>query len=153
MAAAAAGALGSLAALAIALLIARRRRARAGKPREVAAGVPPETRARAALARARETLAADPRAAADATSAALRHFLAERFSVPAPARTSQELAALTPPFALTTRWAGVIGLLCALDEGRFAPPVEPEGAIQRLTPLLDAAEAFIAHTLPPAAAR
>ena len=153
LAAAAAGALGSLAALAIVLLVARRRRARAGKPREMAEGVPPETRARAALMRARETLASDPRAAADAASAALRHFLAERFGVPAPARTSQELAALAPPFALSTRWAGVVDLLRSLDEGRFAPPIEPARAIQHLTPLLDAAEAFIAHTLPPAAAR
>jgi hypothetical protein len=153
LAAAAAGALGSLAALSVLLLIARRRRARAGRPRAAATGEPPETRARAALDRAREALAADPRAAADAASAALRHFLAQRFGVPAPARTSQELAALTPPFALTTRWAGLVALLRALDEGRFAPPVEPADAILRLTPLLDAAEAFIAHTLPPAAAR
>ena len=67
LAAAALGALGSLGALALVLLVARRRRARARPLREPeAAREPPEPRASAALARARETLAADPRAAADA---------------------------------------------------------------------------------------
>jgi len=153
LAAAAAGAIGSFAALAIALRVARRRRASAGKPREEAAGEPPETRARAALGRARETLVADPRAAADAASTALRHFLAERYGVPAPARTSEELAALTPPFALTTRWLGVVALLRSLDAERFAPPAKPPDGSERLAPLLDEAEAFVMHSLPPAAAQ
>jgi len=153
LAAAAAGAFGSLATLAIALLVVRRRRARAGQPREQTAGVPPDTRAHAALVGAREMLAADPRAAADAASTALRHFLRERFGVPAPARTSEELAALTPPFALSTRWLGVVALLRSLDAERFAPPAESPDGMDRLAPLLDAAEAFVRHSLPPAAAR
>ena len=153
LAAAAAGAFGTLAALSVFLLVARRRRARAVRPREPAAGEPPETRARAALGRARAALEADPRAAADAAATVLRRFLSERFGVPAPARTSQELAAMTPPFALTTRWAGVVALLRSLDEQRFAPPPKPPGGAGRLAPLLDAAELFIAQTLPPAAPR
>jgi len=153
LAAAAAGAFGSLAALSIVLLVARRRRARAGQPREQAPGEPPETRALAALGRAREALVADPRAAADAASTALRHFLIERFGVPAPARTSEELAALTPPFALSTRWLGLVALLRSLDQERFAPPAESADGMDRLTPLLEAAEAFVGHSLPPAAAR
>ena len=151
--AAAAGALGSLAALAIVLLVMRRRRARAALPREPAAREPPETRARAELSRAREALAADPRGAADAASAALRRFLQERFGVPAPARTSEELAALAPPFALSTRWTRVIALLGALDGERFAPQVPESDTRQRIAPLLDAADAFVAEYLPPAAAR
>ena len=153
LAAAAAGAFGSLAALSIVLRVARRRRARAARPREPAVGEPPETRARATLGRAREALEADPRAAADAAATALRRFLIERFGVPAPARTSEELAAMTPPFALSTRWAGVVALLRSLDAERFAPPAKPPGGAARLTPLLDGAEAFIAQNLPPAAPR
>ena len=136
------------------LLVARRRRARARQPREPAAArEPPETRASAALARAREALAADPRAAADAASTALRRFLLERFGVPAPARTSEELAALAPPFALSTRWPRLVALLRvarrrALRAARAAPD-----ATDRLTPLLEAAEAFVRDSLPPAAAR
>jgi hypothetical protein len=78
-------------------------------------------------------------------------LLIERFGVPAPARTSHELAAMTPPFALSTSWAGVVALLHSLDQERFAPPAKPPGGAGRLAPLLDAAEAFIAQTLPPAA--
>jgi hypothetical protein len=153
LAAAAAGAIGSLAALGLILLIARRRRAGAGATSAEPAGDPPELQAHAALARARAALAADPRAAADAASSALRRFLAARFGVPAPARSSEELAALPPPFALTTRWEAVVALLRALDQQRFAPPGPPADAAQRLDPLLAAAEAFVAHSLPPEAAR
>jgi hypothetical protein len=151
LAAAAAGALGSLAVLAGVLLVARRRRARARQPREQTPALPPETRANAALARAREALAADPRAAADAASTALRRFLLERFGVPAPARTSEELAALAPPFALSTRWPRLVALLRSLDAERFAPPAQAPDATDRLTRLLEAAEAFVRDSLPPAA--
>jgi hypothetical protein len=156
LAAAAAGALGSLAVLAGVVLVARRRRARVRPPLEPAPAEPPETRASAALARAREALASDPRAAADAASTALRRFLHERFGVPAPARTSEELAALAPPFALSTRWPTLIALFRALDGERFAPPAQtPDApaATDRLTPLLEAGEAFVRESLPPAAAR
>jgi hypothetical protein len=153
LAAAAAGAIGSLAALGAVLLVVRRRRAGRNPPREPAAGEPPEARARAALGRAREALAADPRGAADAASLALRRFLADRFGVPAPARTREELAVLLPPFALTTRWQAVLALLGALDAERFAPPAATAPGVERLARLLDTAEAFVADSLPPTAAR
>jgi hypothetical protein len=105
------------------------------------------------LLRAREALSGDPRRAADGASGALRRFLDERFGVPAPARTSEELAVLAPPFALTTRWLGLAALLRSLDEERFAPPAALAGGGQRVAKLLGEAEAFVAHSLPPAAAR
>jgi hypothetical protein len=153
LAAAAAGALGALAALSLVLLVMRRRRARASALPEAAPGEPPELRASAALAGARVTLAADPRAAADAASTALRRFLQDRFGVPAPSRTSEELAALAPPFALSTRWLPLVGLLRSLDAERFAPPGQIAEAAQRIAPLLEAALRFVRDSLPPAAAR
>ncbi len=153
LAAAAAGAFGSLAALSIVLLVVRRRQARATRRSEPAESEPPDARASAALQRARAALADDPRAAADAAAKALRRFLTERYGVPARARTSEELAAMTPPFALSTRWLGVVALLRSLDAERFAPPATLLGGAARLASLLDAAESFIAQTLPPAAPR
>jgi len=153
VAAAAAGALGSLGALAIGLLVVRRRRARAAVPREPQAGEPADSRASARLTRAREALAGNPELAADAISAALRQFVAERFGIAAPARTSEELAAMPAPFSLATRWAGLVTLLRALDSERFAPQAEAAPCAQRVAQLLDAAEAFVAESLPLAAPR
>ena len=153
LAAAAAGALGSLGAVALALLVVRRRRARAAAPREAAAGEPADSRARASLTRAREALAGDPERAANAISAALRHFVAERFGVAAPARTSEELAAMPAPFSLATRWTALVALLRALDAERFAPRADAAPCAQPVAELLDAAEAFVAESLPPAAPR
>jgi hypothetical protein len=152
LAAAAAGALGALAALGL-LLVVRKRRARVGAPREPAVGRPPELVASAALASARAGVSVDPRAAADAASTALRHFVEQRFGVPAPARTSEELAALAPPFALSTRWPALVALLRSLDAERFAPPTQPAEAAARVAPLLEAAEQFVRASLPPPAAR
>jgi hypothetical protein len=153
LAAAAAGALGSLATLGLVLLMMRRRRARLSASPKAAPREPPELRASADLAAARGALAADPRAAADAASAALRRFLQDRFGVPALSRTSEELAALAPPFALSTRWLPLVGLLGSLDVERFAPPARAVEAAQRTAPLLEAAERFLRDSLPPAAAR
>jgi hypothetical protein len=147
--AAVAGALATLAALAAVLFVVRQRRRAAGEP--PAPDEPPVAVARAALARARAALAEDPRAAADAASLALRRYLMQRFRAPAHARTTEELAATAPPFALGTRWAGLLALLRALDAARFAPPGADEAA--RIAPLLAEAEAFVEATLPPLAAR
>jgi hypothetical protein len=147
--AAAAGALVAAAALGTLLLVARRARRRAPAPLAPAPGEPPDARARAALGRARERLAADPGAAADGISAALRRYLAERFALPAPARTSEELATSPPPFALTTRWPALLALLRALDAERFAPPPAAAEGARRVAPLLEQAQAFLDRDLPP----
>ncbi len=153
LAAAAAGALAALGALAIGLIGVRRRRARAPAPRDESAGVSAEARARASLSQAREALGDDPEFAAHAISTALRRFVRERFDVPALSRTSEELAATPAPLALATRWAELARLLLALDAERFAAQSQPPAAGQRLAPLLDRAEAFVAESLPPAAVR
>jgi hypothetical protein len=153
LAAAAAGALVTTAALAVLLLVVRRRRARAPAPLAPPAGEPPDARARAALADARRLLAGDPRGAADRTSAALRQFLAARFGVPAPARTSEELAAAAPPFALSTRWPSLLALLRALDAERFAPPRPAPESAARVAPLVDEALAIVDQSALPASPR
>ena len=150
LAAAAAGALGSLSALALGLFVVRRRRARAAAPRKAEAGEPADSRASARLTSAREALAANPERAADAISAALRHFVAMRFGVAAPAHTSEELAAMPAPFALATRWEALVTLLRALDSERFAPQADTTSCMKRVARLLEAAEAFVAQSLPPA---
>jgi hypothetical protein len=47
----------------------------------------------------------------------------------------------------------VLALLGALDAERFAPPAATAPGVERLARLLDAAEAFVADSLPPTAAR
>ena len=116
---------------------ARRQTARAGGGRAARdAGARGPRRARAALE-------ADPRAAADAAATVLRRFLSERFGVPAPARTSQELAAMTPPSPSPPAAAGVVALLRSLDERQLRRPPKPPGGAARLAPLLDAGRAFV----------
>jgi hypothetical protein len=146
--AAVAGAVAAGVALVIFLLALRRRRALAAAPPAPAPAEPPMAAAHAALAQARDALAADPRRAADAASHALRRYLKQRYAVPAPARTSEELFDLPAPFALSTRWAGLVSLLRALDAERFAPP--HADAAERVARLVERAAAFVAGDLPPA---
>ena len=82
---------------------------------------PPWDRAREDLAEARERAAGDPFAGAHATARALRRYLARRFGADAIGRTSEELAAATPPFGARSRWPAFVAILRGLDEFRFLP--------------------------------
>jgi len=76
---------------------------------------------RAALATASELAHRDPCRAADMASRALRLYLSQRFRTPAITRTTEELEATEPPFALAERWPDLLALLRSLDGVRFLP--------------------------------
>jgi len=109
---------------------------------------PPWVRARCEIDAARARLSADPLASADLGAVALRRYMAGRFGADAVARTTQELAAATPPFGARSRWPRFVALLEALDGLRFVPV--PAGradrARERCEALLDGIEAFIEET-------
>jgi hypothetical protein len=142
----AAGAGVALGAVGVVLLARRRRAERVARPVPEPEPAPWEG-ARSQLALAETLCVTDPRAALDATARALRRYAAARFGADAPARTCEELAAASPPFLMTTRWAGFVSLLAALDAARFRPP---SGAADTATPaaLLGRARAFVDDTAP-----
>lgn len=76
---------------------------------------------RAALATASELAHRDPCRAADMASGALRLYLSQRFRTPAITRTTEELEATEPPYALAKRWPDLLALLRTLDGVRFLP--------------------------------
>jgi hypothetical protein len=83
--------------------------------------------------------------AADLASGALRRWAAERFLAPRlRSATSEELAALAPPFLLTTRWTALREALGAFDALRFPPPREDARA--ELGRALARARAFVADS-------
>jgi hypothetical protein len=164
---AAAGALAALAGVGL-VALARRRRdraqdaaaeagsARAEPPWNREPAEPPWRRAREDLAQARERAARDPFAGAHATARALRRYLARRFGADAIGRTSEELAAATPPFAARSRWPAFVAILRGLDEFRFLPESDPsvrQALAARVAALLVEAEAFVEDSTPPEARR
>ncbi len=152
----AAAALGSLLTLAAVGLVAlaRRRigmRAPAESPPAPPAE-PPWTAALGDLDRARAALATDPPAAANATAAALRRYMARRFGAAAEARTTEELEIAAPPFAATSRWPVFVSLLRELDALRFPPPergAERSTLAAQVEALMRRAEEFVAESTPP----
>jgi hypothetical protein len=143
------------AALALAAVVRRARAARsaaAAVPAE-APRVSPDVRAERALDAAIAAIEVDPVGAAGAASAALRAWIAERSGAPGPAATTEELAALVPPFAVSRTWPELLAILGRLDLARFragvlAGPVarrELEGTVQE-------ARALVAATAPAAGA-
>jgi hypothetical protein len=139
--------LGSLMTLAALGLLTLVRRARSGGPAGAVAPAPTgasDDESAALLAELHAAEAhADPVRGADLASEALRAWAAVRFLAPRLCTaTSEELAALTPPFLLTTRWAALRETLEALDALRFPPP--REGARSELGRALARARAFVA---------
>jgi len=120
---AALGATLALAAFALAGLVRRARSARREVERapEPGAESSPGAEAEAALAAAGARVDDDPVAAADAASSALRRYVALRTRAPTDVSTTEEIAALPPPFLLARRWPELLRLLRALDAGRFRP--------------------------------
>jgi hypothetical protein len=155
---AAAGALAALAGVGLVALARRRRReqAHAVAPSRTPPVQPPWERALQELAAARELSRRAPFDAAHATAGALRRYVARRFGTDAAARTSEELAETTPPFAATSRWPAFLAMLRALDELRFRPEGDRsvgEALAARLAVLLDEAVAFVEDSTPPEARR
>jgi hypothetical protein len=127
---------------------ARRRRTAVSAP---ARAVAPWTRARTELSLARAALATDTTRAADVASTALRRYMVGRFGAAAGARTTEELATATPPYAATSRWPTFVALLRELDAQRFPRPDRRgrSAAEVRIGALLRRAEQFVEETLPP----
>jgi hypothetical protein len=136
--------------------LARRRRAERRAQQLAAAsevpGTPAWEIARAALDLAGAQQEADPRAALDAASRALRRYAAARYDADIPPRSVEELRVAQPPYLMTTRWSGFVDLLAALDVARFAPRPAAERAA-RASELLRAARSFVDETTPPEARR
>jgi hypothetical protein len=151
--AAAAGSLLTLAAIGLVALARRRIGMRAP------AVAPPPGRteapwvaARADLDRSRGALADDPGAAADATAAALRRYMAWRFGAVTEARTTEELEIAAPPFAAISRWPIFVSLLRELDALRFPPSpsvAERSALAAQVGSLLSRAEEFVEESTPP----
>jgi hypothetical protein len=155
---AAAGALAALAGVGL-VALARRRRAIAREARAEPRAKrvePPWSRAREELVGARQCAVEDPFAGAHATAVALRRYVSRRFGADAIGRTSEELAAATPPFGARSRWPAFVAILRGLDEFRFLP--ESDGNVRealaaRVATLLVEAEAFVDDSTPPEARR
>jgi hypothetical protein len=143
----AAGAGFALAALGL-LLLARRRLAQPMGSPPSPAGRPPWEWAREELARARELLAGEPRAALDAAARTLRRYVASRFGGDARVLTTPELQVAKPPFALTTRWQALVALLAELDKARFPAPPPAEQAREQAERLLAEVASFVDATTP-----
>jgi hypothetical protein len=140
---------GAGAALALALVgwIALARRVRRAPARPIPeASEPPWTRARREIEVARGALGRDPLEAADRGAVALRRYVAGRFGADAIARTTEELAAATPPFGARSRWPRFVSLLSDLDALRFVPSSDVRQATRRARALLAEVDAWVEET-------
>ncbi len=150
---AAGGAITALACVGL-VALARRRRSSAGREPKPPADTrpPPWAQARSDLDAARALARDRPFDAAHATALALRRYAARRFGADATGRTTEELVRATPPFAATSRWPALLGILQGLDALRFRAEHDPDArrALRdRLGSLLDEADAFVEDSIPP----
>ncbi|MEB2346753.1 MAG: hypothetical protein OZ948_18685 [Deltaproteobacteria bacterium] len=154
--AAAGGAAAALAAVAAVALLRRSRRrsaaraARAAEAAARAAGAPWQEALSelAAAARASDT---DWREAADRCATALRRYATRRWGFAIECRTTEELAALAPPFALALRWPTALAWLQELDALRFRPG-DAADAAARVRRLAGDAQRWVAESIPREAA-
>jgi hypothetical protein len=157
LAAAAGGAGAALAAVA-AVALARRTRRRAAARAALAAdavaraAAAPWQEALAELAGAADAADTDWRGAADRCSGTLRRYAARRWGFAIECLTTEELATLTPPFALALRWPAALAWLRELDALRFRP-LAADGAALRVRRLAEDARRWVGDTIPPEAAR
>jgi len=135
-------------ALATLLLVARRpaRRAHAPEPAPIAPWSAALRELDLAAEPSRETIEAGHRAAV-----ALRSYVDRRFGAQTRRRTTEEIAAATPPYAATSRWPTLVELLRDLDALRFRPAGSGPDATRRdaLGSALARARAFVDATTPP----
>jgi len=144
-AAAAGGALATLAAVLLIAVVRQRR----GRAIEATAPVgAPWTAALDELAGAAVETEADWRGASDRAARSLRRYVGRRFGVPLESRTTEELEARMPPFVLASRWPHLLALLRALDADRF----RAAGDVQATDPLratLAEARRWVEDSIPP----
>jgi hypothetical protein len=144
-----------LAALALLTVVRRARAARSAPPAAAFAApdVGANVRAMRALDAALGAIEADPLAAAAGGSAALRAWVAERTGAPGPAATTEELASLVPPFAVSRAWPELLAILGRLDLARFrAGALADPVARRELEGTLHAARALVRAAAPAGAA-
>ena len=143
-------AVGALVALSGVGLFALLRRVRGRDAEATDTGVEEDTTpwraSRAALATASELVVRDPCRGADMASGALRLYLSQRVHTAAIARTTEELEATEPPYALADRWPDLLALLRSLDGVRFLP-VDAERREQAATAVSEA-QALMANLAP-----
>jgi hypothetical protein len=136
------GSLMTLAALGLLALVRRVRSAESAAAPAAPVGAADEDSAAVLGALRAAESEADAVRGADLASEALRAWAAERFFAPrVRSATTEELAALAPPFLLTTRWAALRAALEALDAVRFPP--QREGARAELARALAHARALV----------
>jgi hypothetical protein len=151
--AAAAGALAALGSVAAVALLRRVRRRRAAAAAAVLpAPTAPWIEALAGLDQAAAAVESDWRRSADGAGCTLRRYVTHRFGLPLAFWTTEEAAALAPPFGLASRWAGVVGVLHALDAVRFQPGEVP-AAGARVRDAIEQARRWVAGSIPPESAR
>jgi hypothetical protein len=136
--------LGAMALLAAARRLRRPREGEKQAPREHP--TPGWRAAQATLEAALGNCAESPERAADAASAALRHFFSHRFAVSARTLTTEELAELPPPLGAEKHWPTLLEILESLDAVRFRADVEA-GALRET---LERASALVANAAPEA---
>jgi len=145
---AAAGALGTLATLGL-VWLARRRSADARTPRPEGPAPPaPWQTVEARLLGAGAALADDPEHGCGMLATALRHYMIERYGVDALARTTEELAPMSPPLAATSKWPEFVAILVEIDALRLAPPGDAGDMRRRADGLFARARRFVATTVP-----
>jgi hypothetical protein len=139
----------TLGAVALMALVRRLRRPHGRSPETTpreAHATPRWRAAQATIETALETCGGSPERAADAASAALRHFFSYRFAVSARTLTTEELVGLAPPLGAEKYWPALLEILEALDAVRFRPGMQ--GAALRET--LEGASALVAAAAPEA---
>ncbi len=155
--AAAGGAAAALATVG-ALALAQRRRRRAGErvprtgdgaAREASA---PWTAAVRDVSAAAAAIDTDWRGSADAIAVALRRYAAQRWDFAIECRTTEELASLPPPFALSWRWPAALAWLRELDALRFRANAADDAPV-RVRHIAAAAERWIEASIPSEAPR
>lgn len=155
--AAAAGAAAALAAVgALALVQRRRRRAdertQNGGDDSARDAAAPWTSAVRDIAVAADASDADWRGSADAIAVALRRYAARRWNFAIECRTTEELAAIAPPFPLSRRWPPALAWLRELDAVRFRADAADD-APARVRAIAEAAARWIDATIPTEAPR
>lgn len=155
--AAAGGAAAALAAVgALALVQRRRRRANGGAGASGGDGgrdaSTPWTAAVRDLTAAADASDTDWRGSADAVAVALRRYAARRWDFAIECRTTEELAALAPPFPASLRWPTALVWMRELDGLRFRADAEHD-APARVRRIAEAAARWVEAAIPAEAPR
>jgi hypothetical protein len=157
LAAAAGGAAAALAAVAALALVRRARRRSAARAAlatdaDARTAAAPWQEALAELAAAAAASDTEWRRSADRCAGALRRYTARRWGFAVECRTTEELAALAPPFALALRWPAALAWLRELDALRFRSAAVGDAAA-RVRRVAQDASRWIDDSIPPEAGR